>query len=121
MGKSVAILGATDNPLRYAYRALKTLEEHGHNPILLNPTKETIEGRKVYRSLRDIPEPVDTVTVYMRPEKWASLVDDIIALKPRRVILNPGTQDEDLARKLEDRGIDVIRGCTLVMLATGQF
>lgn len=121
MTENVAILGATDNPSKYAYRALKMLREQGHNVLPVNPTKDTIEGIRVYPSLRDVPEPVDTVTIYMRPERWKSLMEDIVAVKPKRVIMNPGTESADLAKRLEGQGITVIRGCTLVLLTTGQF
>lgn len=121
MSRNVAILGATDDPLKYANRALKMLQEYGHNPIPVNPTKDIIEGLKSYPSLQDIPDQVDTITIYMRPEKWAPLVDDILAVKPRRVIMNPGTENTELAKTIEEHGIRVIRGCTLVMLGTGQF
>lgn len=121
MSKNVAVVGATDDPAKYANRALKMLESHGYNPIPVNPAKEMIDGKKVYPSLRDIPEPIDTVTLYVRPAVSSALKDDILAVKPKRLIMNPGTENEELAKTSEENGIEVKRACTLVMLQTRQF
>ncbi len=121
MNKNVAILGATDDPVKYANRALKMLVAHGYNPIPVNPTKDLIDGLKCYPTLGDIPEPIDTVTIYVRPSVSAQLLDDILAVKPRRVIMNPGTENEEVVAACEGIGITVVRACTLVLLQTGQF
>ena len=121
MDKNIAILGATDDPTRYAYKALKMLQAHRYNPIPVNTFRETIAGLKAYHSLPEIPDPVDTVTVYVRPEISSALTDDFLAIKPRRVIMNPDTENDELAEILERNGIEVVQACTLVMLQTGQF
>ncbi|MGB9587692.1 MAG: CoA-binding protein [Armatimonadota bacterium] len=118
---NVAVLGATDDPTKYAHRAMRMLEAHGYNTIPVTATKETIDGLKAYHSLRDIPVKVDTVTVYVRPTISAELEDDFLAVRPRRVIFNPGTENPELIKVLESQGIEVKRACTLVLLHTGQF
>lgn len=87
----------------------------------MNPNEESIEGIRAYGSLRDIPESVDTVTLYVRPEISSGLIDDILAANPRRVIMNPGTENEELASAAAQTGIQILRACTLVLLSTGQF
>lgn len=119
--RNIAVLGATDDATKYAHRAMKMLEAHGYNPIPVTPTKETIDGLKAYPSLRDIPVKVDTVTVYVQPRISAELEGDFLAIRPRRVIFNPGTENPELIKALESQGIEVERACTLVLLHTGQF
>jgi len=121
MSETVAIIGATDDHTRYAYKALKMLQSHGHRPIPVNPNLESIEGIKAYHTLKDITEPVDTVTLYVRPEISSKLVDDILAVNPRRIIMNPGAENQDLASAAAQSGIQVLRACTLVLLSTGKF
>jgi predicted CoA-binding protein len=121
MNKNVAIVGATEDPAKYANRALHMLQSHGYNPIPVNPSKETVEGINCYHTLKDIPEPVDTVTMYVRPSVAGELAADVVAINPRRVIMNPGTESEVLAGACEKNGIEVVRACTLMLLHTGQF
>jgi predicted CoA-binding protein len=120
MNKNVAIVGATEDPTKYANRALHMLQSRGYNPIPVNPLKETVDGIKCYPSLRDIPEPVDTVTMYVRPAVAGELADDVVAVKPRRVIMNPGTKSDVLADACKKNGIEVLYACTLILLQTGQ-
>ena len=117
----VAILGASPKPDRYAYRAMRMLAEFGHEPIPVNPAFEEILGEKCYPRLADLPEPAQTVTMYLGKQRSDQLIDDIIAAKPRRIIMNPGAENDDLAEKARAAGIEPIYDCTLVMLQTGSF
>ncbi len=119
--KTVAVIGASQRPERYAYRALRLLQENGFTPIPVSATGQDILGLKGYASLTAIPDPIDTVTVYLSPEKQASVVHDILAVRPRRVIFNPGAENHEAAALLSQHGIAVIEACTLVLLTTGQF
>ncbi len=69
----------------------------------------------------DAPKPIDTVTLYLGEPRSNPLIDEIIQAKPRRIIMNPGAENPSLAEKAEEAGIEVVEGCTLVMLQTGQF
>lgn len=119
--ESVAILGASPKPDRYAYRAFEMLREYGHNPVPINPAFDDILGAKCYSTIKEAPQPIDTVTMYLGPARSNPLIDEIIAAKPRRIIMNPGAENSALAEKAEAAGIEVVEGCTLVMLGTGQF
>lgn len=121
MSQRVAILGASDNPERYAHRAFRMLKEYGHQPIPVNPTLKNIEGLPVVAKLSDVKAAVDTLTLYVRPEISTKLQDEILALKPKRVIFNPGTENPVLLEALEKNGIHTVEGCTLVLLRTEQF
>ena len=118
---NVAIMGASAKKDRYSYRAFVSLKEKGHKVFPVNPALKEIEGHQVYPSLAALPEPVDTITIYLAPYRSEPLAQDIINAKPRRVIFNPGAENSDLMDKLEENGIEVVDGCTLVMLSIGNF
>lgn len=118
---TTAILGASDKPDRYSHRAFTMLHEHGNKVIPVHPALTEIEGVAVVSSLSEIAEPVDTLTLYLRPELAEPLAEQMINLAPRRVIFNPGTESESLAEALKTAGIETENACTLVLLQTGQF
>ena len=119
--ETVAILGASPKPDRYAYKAFRMLRDHGHRAIPINPAFEDILGEKCYPKIADAPRPLDTITMYLGEARSNPLIDEIIAAKPRRIIMNPGAENPALAAQAEEAGIEVVEGCTLVMLQTGQF
>jgi predicted CoA-binding protein len=117
----VVIVGASDNPERYSHRALLLLRQHGHEVVPVHPKLAQIEGVPVVADLSAISGPVDTVTMYVGPAISAGLGDKLAALKPRRVIFNPGTENAVLEQQLSAAGIICEEACTLVLLNTGQF
>jgi predicted CoA-binding protein len=119
--ESVAILGASPKPDRYAYQALQLLHDYGHRTLPINPAFDEILGEKCYPTISDAPGPIDTVTLYLGEARSTPLIDEIISARPRRIIMNPGAVNAALAAKAEEAGIEVVEGCTLVMLRTGQF
>jgi predicted CoA-binding protein len=119
--QTVAVLGASNNPDRYSNIAVRRLREAGHRVIPVNPALTEIEGLPVAQSLADINEPVDTLTLYVGPQRSVPMIDDILRLNPKRVIFNPGTESEELATALDRANIPHLEACTLVLLQTGQF
>ncbi len=117
----VAVLGASPKPDRYAYQALRLLADMGYRVLPVHPMIERIDGIPVMPSLAAIEEPVHTLTLYVGPERSRGLIEDIIALAPARVILNPGTESPELEEALRLAGIPGERACTLVLLRTSQF
>ncbi len=118
---NVAILGASPNTDRASYQALKRLAEAGHTVFPINPALADIEGTKVYARLSELPEPVDTVTVYLSAKNTDRLAKELVNCGARRVIFNPGAENTTLADQLQSRGMHVIEACTLVLLGSGQF
>jgi predicted CoA-binding protein len=121
MSERVVILGASDQPDRYAHRAFRMLREHGHQAIPVHPTLDEIEGVPVVPDLRSVEGMVDTLTLYVRPAISESVADDIVAMKPGRVLFNPGTESPTLQAKLDEAAIPWEEACTLVLLGTGMF
>ena len=117
----VVVLGASPKPDRYSNKAVKLLLQHGHTVVPVHPAAAEIEGLNVAPDLTAIQGPVDTLTVYLSPKQSAALLDDILTLKPDRVIFNPGTESPPLITALDKAGIRTEEACTLVLLNTGQF
>jgi len=118
---TTVILGASNNPDRYSYRALIMLREHGHEVIPVHPNLREIESIPVVSNLREIDTPVDTLTIYLRSELSEPLSTEMIQLAPRRVIFNPGSESAGLEQKLNAEGIATENACSLVLLQSGQF
>lgn len=121
MAQTVAVLGASHKPERYSNQAVRMLKEYGHEVIPVTPGRAVIEELPAVADLGRIDRPVDTLTLYVGPERSAQLQDAILALKPGRVILNPGTESAPLQAALDRAGIPWQHACTLVLLRTGQF
>ncbi len=118
---SVVVMGASPKPDRYANRAMAMLSDFGHQAIPVNPAFEEIRGERCYASIRDVPGTVDTVTVYLNKARSDAVLGEILEKAPRRIILNPGAENDDLASRARARDIQVVEGCTLVMLQTKEF
>lgn len=119
--KRTLIIGASAKPERYANMAMHRLLENGHEVLLFNPAGGEIEGLPVCSSLESVSGPLDTVTLYTGPRHLEPMIPAILALKPNRIIANPGTETPVLKQAAEAAGIEYREACTLVMLSTGQF
>ncbi|MDP8263496.1 MAG: CoA-binding protein [Candidatus Ancaeobacter aquaticus] len=117
----VAVIGASNKPERYSYQAVTLLQEKGHDVYPVHQRVKDIEGVPVYSSINDIADQIDTITLYVGPAISNTILDDIISKKPRRIILNPGTENSNLEYKARAEGIKTVHACTLVMLRTNQF
>lgn len=117
----VAVIGVSPKVDRYAHSAFQMLRRHHYRAVPVNPGFSEISGERCYACLSQVPGPIDTVTLYVRKVLSDGLVADILEAKPRRIIMNPGAENADLARDAEEAGITVVEGCTLVMLRTGTF
>ena len=115
----VFVLGYSSNSSRYSHMAYNLLQEKGHNAIKVNPydasSYSDLEGAALAEGYPH------TLTVYVRREISTALTQEILKLNPQRVIFNPGSENENLKKALRARNIEVVEGCTLVMLNTRQF
>lgn len=118
--KHTVVLGATENPDRYANIAIKRLLKYGHPVSAVGLKQGQVEDVKIQTGEPELNE-VDTVTLYIGPKNQPPLYDYILKLKPRRVIFNPGTENYELEKLLDQNGIEPVEACTLVMLSTGEY
>ena len=119
--RNVAVLGASPKPDRYSNQAVRLLASFDYRPIPVNPAYDEIEGLPCFPNLEAIDASVHTITLYLGPARSTPLIDEIVAAKPQRIILNPGAENEELAAAASGAGIEVVEGCTLVMLRSGLF
>jgi hypothetical protein len=118
--KKTLVLGATPDATRYANLAANRLMNHRHPVVLVGNKKGEINGQPIINGKPDVQD-VDTVTLYMNPRNQEEYLDYIIGLKPRRIIFNPGTENDKLMEKARAQGIETVEGCTLVMLSVGNY
>lgn len=119
--RRVVVLGASPNEERYSNHAVRSLLEHGFEVVPVHPTADEVRGVPCVRDLGAVSGPIDTVTLYVSPEVSSALVDAVLALRPARIVMNPGAENPTLAQRAKEAGIAVVHGCTLVMLAAGRF
>ena len=118
--KKTLVLGASDNPSRYSYLAIQRLHKHGH-PVAAVGKKHTWLGDVEIEKEKKPFTNIDTVTLYLNPLHQQDYYDYILSLKPKRIIFNPGAENEELANLAEQNNIEPIEACTLVLLSTGQY
>ncbi|MCB0518129.1 MAG: CoA-binding protein [Lewinellaceae bacterium] len=118
--KKTLVIGATPNPARYAYLAIRQLINHGHEVVALGAKEGEIEGVPILQGFPAL-EGIDTVTLYINPFRQEEYYDYILDLKPRRIIFNPGTENYAFMHRAKLEGVEVLDACTLVMLSTGQY
>lgn len=118
--KKTVVLGATPNPERYAYLATVRLAHHGHEVVPIGIRSGKIGDLDILDGTPPVKD-VDTVTLYVGPDRQPPLYDYIFSLQPQRIIFNPGTENPELAALARQKGIETVEGCTLVMLSIGQY
>lgn len=122
MSKKTVVIGATPDPSRYAFMAMRMLGDYKHEAVPVGIKKGEVLGKSIL-NLREKPpiEGVDTVTLYIGPQNQPEWYDYILGLNPKRIIFNPGTENDELEKLAGERGIEAVEGCTLVMLRSQQF
>lgn len=120
MGKKTLIIGASENPERYSYKAAERLLAHGHDIYMLGNRAGTLFEHEITTD-KVAYDDVDSVTMYVGVKHQPDYYDYIISLKPRRVIFNPGTENPEFFEMLDKAGIQHEQACTLVLLATDGF
>lgn len=120
--KRTVLIGAAPNPSRYAYLAANMLKEYNHDTVLLGIKKGDINGNQILDIRKKPPiEGVDTITLYIGPHRQPEWYDYLLSLKPRRIIFNPGTENEEFQNLAEQQGVEVLEACTLVLLRSRQY
>lgn len=117
---TTVVLGASPRSDRYSHLAVVRLLALGHPVVAVGNKAGSIQEVPIQRDIADKIE-VDTVTLYLNPLNQRDREDQILALRPRRVIFNPGTENARFADRLRSAGIEVVEGCTLVMLAARTY
>src|SRR5437667_14357 len=107
------VVRLSDNPDRDSHEIAGYLQKAGYRIIPVNPTINDTLGEHAYKSLRDIPEHVDVVQVFRRPEEVSAIVDDAIAIGAKVVWMQPGTENEEAAVRAEAAGLQAVMGACM--------
>ena len=118
--KKTLIIGASPDESRYAYKAAHMLKRFNHDIVNVGIKKGEVAG-VIIEKPEIIHNDIDTITLYIGPDLQAQYHDYILETKPRRVIFNPGTENDKLEALLVQNDIEPVEACTLVLLSTGQY
>ena len=118
--KKTLVLGASDNPSRYSYLAVQRLRMHGHPVVAVGKKNAWLGDVAIVKEKKEFDN-IDTVTLYLNPLHQQDYYDYILSLKPKRIIFNPGAENEELRNLASQHQIKVVEACTLVLLSTGQY
>lgn len=114
------VIGASENPTRYSFKAINSLLMHGHEVVALANRAGSLKGIDFETEPKAFAD-VDTITLYVNPANQLAYYEYILSLNPRRVIFNPGTENIELMELLKQKNIESVIACTLVLLSTNQF
>tara|TARA_B110000967_G_C18686176_1_gene460643 strand:- start:357 stop:722 length:366 start_codon:yes stop_codon:yes gene_type:complete len=118
--KITLVLGASLNPDRYSNMAIHRLCAHKIEVTAFGMRKGSVCAVEIDTELQPYKD-IHTVTLYLNPTRQKAYYEYVVGLKPSRVIFNPGTENPELYKLLEEASIDYEAACTLVLLSTNQY
>lgn len=120
MQKKTLVMGASSNPDRYSYKAIKMLMDYSHPVVAVGARRDHVDGISIETGNPQF-ENIHTVTLYLGPKNQNIIYDYILNLHPKRIIFNPGTENGEFIKMAQNKGIEVEIACTLVLLSTHQY
>ncbi|HNT86314.1 MAG TPA: CoA-binding protein [Candidatus Hydrogenedentes bacterium] len=114
MAQSIAIVGASPDRKKYGNKAVRAFLEGGWTVYPVNAKAETIEGLPCYKSLADVPDPVDRISLYVPPEVGITLLPEIARKPHKEFFLNPGSESPELLARSRELGLEPIQACSVV-------
>jgi predicted CoA-binding protein len=118
--KKTLVLGASTNPERYSYMAIRKLRYAGYPVVAVGLREGEVCGVRIEKGFPNF-DGIDTVTLYVGPKNLRLFYDYILSLHPRRVLFNPGTESAEFETILREAGIVTEYGCTLVMVSNNLY
>ena len=118
--KKTLVIGASENPERYSHLAVQKLMAHQHPVVAIGLRKGNI-GNTIIETEKIPFSDIDTVTLYINPLRQPVYYEYIFSLNPKRIIFNPGAENEEFYDLAKQKGIKTQDACTLVLLSTGQY
>ena len=114
--KTVAVIGASSDRKKFSNKSVRAHLQAGYTVYPVHPRETTIEELPVYKSIRDVPGPLDRVTLYIPPGAGMQIIEDIEKKKPKELFFNPGSESPDLLARARELGLPVIQACSIVDL-----
>jgi uncharacterized protein len=112
--KTIAILGASTDPRKYGNKAVRAFTQQGYRVYPVNPKEKTVEGLPAYKSLAEVPERPQMISVYLPPPVVLKTLPEIAEKGCDELWLNPGTESEEVLAEAERLGLNVIQACSIV-------
>lgn len=114
MAKTVAVVGASSDRRKYGNKALRAYREQGFTVLPINPNEAEVEGLKAFKSVLDVPGPIDMATVYVPPQILLGLLDEFQQKGIPEIWVNPGAEDDTVMREAKRRGLHAIYACSIL-------
>ena len=111
---SVAVIGASADRTKFGNKAVRAYLRRGWTVYPVHPHATEIEGLRAYPSLRDVPAPLDRVSLYLPPETGLAVLDDLAAVPHKEFYVNPGAESPQLIARAEALGLQPIEACSIV-------
>jgi predicted CoA-binding protein len=118
--KKTLVLGASLNPSRYSNVAINRLVGNNYEVVAIGLREGIIAGIEIIKEKR-LFDDIDSITLYLNPQRQKEYYNYIVSLNPNRVIFNPGTENPELYQILKENNIESEVACTLVLLGTNQY
>jgi len=110
----VAVIGASQNRKKFGNKAVRAYVKHGDTVYPVNPNCAEIEGLPTYRSVLDIPDNLDRITIYLPPERTLTILEDIAGKKAGEIFFNPGSKNKVVIREAEKLGMNLFLACSII-------
>lgn len=111
---TIAVVGASADRKKFGNKAVRAYARKGYKVFPINPKEESIEGHKVFRSILDVEEDLDMISVYLPPKLVMKMLDDFVAKGAREIWLNPGAESDEVMEAARQKGIEPIAACSIV-------
>ena len=112
--KTVAVVGASNHREKFGNKALRAFRDEGYTVVPINPHESEVEGIVAYRSVLDVPGPIDMATVYVQPEVAFQLLDEFERKRIPEIWVNPGAESDELLTEARRRKLNVIAACSII-------
>jgi uncharacterized protein len=119
--KVVAIIGASSDRRKFGNRAVRAFRDQGHTVIPINRHESEIEGLKVYRSVLDVPGPIDMVSFYVPPEVGELVIAEVAQKGIPEVWFNPGSESDELIARARALSVQPIVACSIVAIGRNPY
>lgn len=118
--KKTMVLGASPNPMRFSYKAVKSLQRHNVPVVPVGIKNGEIGGIEILKNKPHLDK-IHTITLYIGPARQKEYYSYILSLRPARIIFNPGTENKELMDMAREEGIEVLEDCTLIMVNADRY
>jgi predicted CoA-binding protein len=114
--KTVAVIGASSNREKFGNKALRAFAQRGYTVIPINPTEAEVEGHPAFKSVMDVPGPIDLATLYVPAPAGVRVMDDLAQKGIPEVWLNPGADDRAVVEKARSLGLKTVQHCSIIAI-----